>query len=266
MADGKRIWHATALLAEAAVSKIIFWMVYYSMLTFRAVAKVMPSVASKDVMTMSEGRVLMRQKYNVMGRLYDLLDYPWEREYRTWRPALAGDMHGDVLDMGVGTGRNLAYFPPDARVSGIDLSDTMIAQAKKKCAVGGGPATACSVIRLSVCDATDMRGAISTASIDCVLATFIFCVLPEVMQTAAIAEIARVLRPGGTFRLLEMVYSQDSEHRRNQERWAPFVEWMYGAKFDRKTLQHVHAQPELEVTATRFLKGDVYLLIEGRRT
>ena len=52
MADGKRIWHATALLAEAAVSKIIFWMVYYSMLTFRAVAKVMPSVASKDVMKM----------------------------------------------------------------------------------------------------------------------------------------------------------------------------------------------------------------------
>lgn len=57
-----------------------------------------------------------------------------------------------------------------------------------------------------------------------------------------------MLRPGGRFRLLEMVYSKDGATRSNQERWAPFVEWMYGARFDRNTLSHVKRHPALQVT------------------
>lgn len=87
-----------------------------------------------------------------------------------------------MLDLGVGTGRNLAHFPASARVTGIDLSAAMIRVAARKCLLGGGPATACSVARLEVDDATDMQRTVRTGSIDNVLATFIFCVLPDVMQ------------------------------------------------------------------------------------
>jgi len=47
--------------------------------------------------------------------------------------------------------------------------------------------------------------------------------------------------------------------------FAPFVEKVYGARFDRKTVQYIEESAELEITGKRFLKDDVYLLIEGAR-
>ena len=60
-----------------------------------------------------------------------------------------------------------------------------------------------------------------------------------------------------------MVYSKNKAIRRRQDFFASFVEKVYGARFDRKTLQFIEESTELEVTGKRFLKDDVYLLIEG---
>ncbi len=60
-----------------------------------------------------------------------------------------------------------------------------------------------------------------------------------------------------------MIYSKDDKIRKRQQRFASFVEKVYGARFDRKTHEHIEASDELEITSTRFLKDDVYLLIEG---
>ena len=65
--------------------------------------------------------------------------------------------------------------------------------------------------------------------------------------------------------MLEMVYSKDATLRRRQELMSPFVEWVYGARFDRNTLQYVRDSPLLEVESTAFLKADTYFLIEGRK-
>jgi hypothetical protein len=74
-----------------------------------------------------------------------------------------------------------------------------------------------------------------------------------------------VLKPGGKFRLLEMIYSKNEKIRRRQDFFTPFVEKVYGARFDRKTLQYLEANADLAITGKRFLKDDVYLLIEGIR-
>jgi hypothetical protein len=62
-----------------------------------------------------------------------------------------------------------------------------------------------------------------------------------------------------------MVHSQIPAVRRRQELFGPFVRKVYGAGFDRDTLRHVRDSGGLRVTSTRFLKNDVYLLIEGHR-
>ena len=100
---------------------------------------------------------------------------------------------------------------------------------------------------------------------DWVVAFFLCCVLPEELQDQATREFARVLKPGGRFRLMEMRYSDNPKLRRRQDLFAPFVKKVYGAGFDRHTLAHVRNNTDLKVTETRYIKHDTYMLIEGLR-
>jgi len=72
----------------------------------------------------------------------------------------------------------------------------------------------------------------------------------------ALEQFSRVLKPGGKFRLLEMIYSKNEKIRRHQELFTSFVEKVYGARFDRKTVQYIKESSELDITSKRFLKDD----------
>lgn len=205
---------------------------------------------------MSRENDLLQEKYRITAWFYDILDYPWERQYRQWRPELLKDIHGEVLEAGVGTGRNLKYYPNDVHLTGIDLSPAMLKKAENR-----AKEARCQVT-LKQEDAT-LLSSIPSNQFDWVFSTFICCVMPDALQPLAIAQFIRVLKPGGCFRLLEMVYSKNPRLRKRQERFAPFVEKVYGARFDRKTLEYIQNSGNLKVTSTRFLKEDVYLLIEG---
>ncbi len=197
--------------------------------------------------------------YRKVALFYDILDYPWERQYRKWRPTLLGDLHGTVLEAGVGTGHNLAAYPADARVTGIDLSEAMLAKALRRSRKAACPVT------LVHADATRLD-MLPPEQFDWYIATFLYCVMPDELQPAALAEMARLLKPGGRFKLVEIVYSNDPKIRRRQERMAPFVRRVYGAQFDRRTVEYIENNPDLEIVSTSFLKDDTYLLIEGRKT
>lgn len=200
----------------------------------------------------------LRHKYAITAWFYDLLNYPWERQYKQWRPQIVGDATGKVLEIGVGTGKNLPYYPANADVTAIDLSAAMLFQAKQQLRH-----VKCQVKFLQQ-DAMNMQD-IASSSMDWVISTFAFCLMPKEVQTRVIAQIQRVLKPGGQFRILEIVYSQSATLKRRQARFAALIEYVYGARFDRKTLAHLSAALGLQVTHTRFLKQDTYLLIEGRR-
>ena len=98
---------------------------------------------------------------------------------------------------------------------------------------------------------------------DWLISMYLCCVMPDQLQPSAIDQFSRVLKPGGRFRILEMVYSRNPALRRRQEFFAPFVEMVYGARFDRQTLAHIEQSPQLRITGTSYLKADVYLLIDG---
>ncbi|PIR49659.1 class I SAM-dependent methyltransferase [Candidatus Peregrinibacteria bacterium CG10_big_fil_rev_8_21_14_0_10_54_7] len=200
----------------------------------------------------------LAKKYRVASWFYDVLDYPWERQYRFWRPRLLEDVKGEILEAGVGTGRNLRYYPRTAHVTGIDLSPEMLSIAEKR-----AKKAACSVHLLQQ-DALQMNG-VPSHHFDWYIATFLYCVLPDELQPRALEEMVRVLKPGGQFKLLEILYSKDARLRRRQELLAPLVEKLYGARFDRHTLEYLRKQTRVEITRTRFLKADTYLLIEGRK-
>jgi ubiquinone/menaquinone biosynthesis C-methylase UbiE len=187
---------------------------------------------------------------------YDMLDYPWERVYRQWRPRLLGDLRGKVLEAGIGTGRNFKYYHESVELTGVDLSDVMLRKAAKK-----AKKAKCK-IELLHDDASSMH-LVDSNEYDWIISTFLCCVMPDEFQPMALEHFSRILKPGGKFRLLEMIYSKNKKIRRRQDIFSSFVEKVYGARFDRKTVQYIEESPDLEITSKRFLKDDVYLLIEG---
>lgn len=209
------------------------------------------------ISTHKENR-LLQAKYNITGLLYDILDYPWERQYRRWRPVLLKDVHGSVLEAGVGTGRNLKYYHSDVKLTGIDLSPVMLQKANQR-----AKKAVCDV-DLRHTDASLMED-IPSGHYDWLVSTFLCCVMPDQLQPKTIEHFERILKPGGRFCLLEIVYSKIPKLRKRQEFLAPLVEKVYGARFDRNTLKYIQQRPELEILKTTFLKDDTYLLIEGMR-
>src|SRR5258708_5212410 len=150
-------------------------------------------------------------RYQRIAPFYDLLDLPFEhRRYRALRPLMFQNLAGQLLDAGIGTGRNCAFYPPNAVVSGIDTSPAMLKrQARCPILAAGG--------RLYQMDVTDLG--FPTDSFDAAVATFLFCVLPNDLQVPALRELGRVVKPGGVIRLLEYVRPHGTIRRGMARHW-----------------------------------------------
>jgi ubiquinone/menaquinone biosynthesis C-methylase UbiE len=104
---------------------------------------------------------------------------------------------GDVLEIAAGTARNLPFYPEDLRITSVELSPEMLAIARKRAEELGRPAD----LRLGDAQALEF----DDESFDTVVCTLGLCTIPD--HSRAVAEVRRVLRPGGRFLLLEHVGS-----------------------------------------------------------
>jgi ubiquinone/menaquinone biosynthesis C-methylase UbiE len=187
--------------------------------------------------------------YQRIAPLYDLLDLPFEYgRYRAIRPLLFAGLSGRVLDAGVGTGRNIPFYPPGAEMVGIDLSPAMLARAERRRSKHGVK------VELRPGDVTRLE--FPDASFDAVVATFLFCVLPEAQQAPALAELRRVVKRGGEIRLLEYVRPAGAVRQVIARLWEPWMRFAYGAGFDRRTEKHV-SEAGLGVVEARFVVDDL---------
>ena len=195
-------------------------------------------------------------RYERIALFYDLLDLPFEySRYRKIRPLLFQGLTGRVLDAGVGTGRNIQFYPPEAEVVGIDISPAMLARAERRRLSLGAD------VELRQMDVTHLE--FEDQSFDAAVATFLFCVLPDELQVPALREIGRVVKSGGTIRLLEYVRPRSAMRRAVTRLWEPWIDWAYGAGFDRQTEEHI-PEAGLEVVGSRFVVDDLIKLISVR--
>lgn len=196
------------------------------------------------------------ERYRRIAPFYDLLDFPFEfGRYRAIRPLLFDGLSGRLLDAGVGTGRNFRFYPAGSDVVGVDISPAMLAHAERR------RRRSSASVDLRQMDVTHMD--FPSASFDAAIATFLFCVLPDEVQVAALREIARVVKPGGAIRLLEYVRPQGTFRRRIAWLWEPWMRWAYGAGFDRQTERHVR-EAGLDIVEARYVVPDLIKLICAR--
>ncbi len=197
-----------------------------------------------------------QERYQRIAPFYDLLDAPFEYgRYRHIRPLMFQGMSGRILDAGVGTGRNIQYYPVGAEVVGVDFSPAMLARA------GARARRLDRKVELRQMDVTDLE--LPDRSFDAAVATFLFCVLPNEVQVQALREIERTLKPGGILRLLEYVRPKGSYRAFVARLWEPWMAWAYGAGFDRHTEDHV-LKTNFEVIESRFVVPDLMKMITLR--
>lgn len=116
------------------------------------------------------------------------------RSHRGWACSRAT---GDVLEVAVGTGLNLPHYPTGARLTGLDLSNEMLAIARERSQELGRE------IELRDGDAHQLPFA--DESFDSVVCTYSLCNIPDPQR--ALAEMRRILRPGGKVILVDHIRS-----------------------------------------------------------
>ncbi|MDQ3359775.1 MAG: methyltransferase domain-containing protein [Actinomycetota bacterium] len=161
----------------------------------------------------------IRGIYDTMAPRYDrviaIADRVLFDDGRRW--ACAGAT-GQVLEVAIGTGRNLSFYPPDAQLTGVDLSPRMLDRARTRAETLTRP------VDLQLGDAQHLT--FPDASFDTVVATLTVCSIPD--DQAAVAEMARVLRPGGRLALLDHVASTSSPVRAVQRLLDPALVRLQG--------------------------------------
>jgi ubiquinone/menaquinone biosynthesis C-methylase UbiE len=121
-----------------------------------------------------------------------------EQGYADVRRELVGDLEGRVLDLGCGTGAMFRYFGAHARIEAIEPEEDFLELAKTKASESNG--------RIRVTAGNGMQLAFPDNSFDAVVLGLVLCSVPSV--AGVLAEVFRVLRPGGRLRALEHVRSE----------------------------------------------------------
>ena len=134
----------------------------------------------------------MTSIFDGVASTYDVALAPLERAgLARLRRRLVAGAGGAVLEIGAGTGVNLAHYSEGVRVYALDQSREMLETARKR------PCRACATMTQADAQALPF----ATGVFEMAIGTLVLCSIPDPLQ--ALGEIRRVLQPGGALRLLE---------------------------------------------------------------
>ncbi|MBI2832678.1 MAG: class I SAM-dependent methyltransferase [Chloroflexi bacterium] len=196
------------------------------------------------------------KRYDRRAFVYDFMEGFGERwRFGRWRKMQWNKVEGrNILEVGVGTGKNFPYYPAGAEITAIDFSDKMLARARSKAQKQGVK------VRLLQMDAQKLEFADN--SFDTVVGTFVFCSVPD--PVLGLKEVERVVKPGGKVLLLEHVLAANRTLASLMNLVNPVVVRVMGANINRRTVENV-ARASLTVEHVTDLAAGIFKLIEARK-
>ncbi|HEY5527020.1 MAG TPA: methyltransferase domain-containing protein [Candidatus Anoxymicrobiaceae bacterium] len=172
------------------------------------------------------------RRYDRVAWRYDFLESPMEKMFFSkLRKEMLVGVRGKVLDVGIGTGKNLSYYPTGVELIGIDISPKMLEKARRRADTLG------SEVDLRVMDVENLEFADST--FDFIVVTFVFCSATDPVK--GLRELARVVKDDGTILLLEHVRSENEVIGKLMDWLNPIARWLFGPNINRQTLANVEA-------------------------
>ncbi len=172
----------------------------------------------------------IRRHYDRSAGSYDrIISWAEKALFGGGREWVCSRARGEVLEIAVGTGRNLPFYPEDVSLTGVELSPKMLDLARRRARELGREAD------LRAGDAQNLP--FPNASFDTVVATLALCTIPN--DRRAVIEAARILRPGGRLLLLEHVRSSVLSVRLLQRALEPLTLLIDHDHLLREPLRHV---------------------------
>jgi ubiquinone/menaquinone biosynthesis C-methylase UbiE len=147
---------------------------------------------------------------NVLPRVLNkAMDTKVEREARG---RVCVGLRGEVVEIGFGSGLNVSHYPPEVtKVVAIEPSAVSMQLAR--------PRIATSPAHVELGGLDGQRLDLPSEQFDAVLSTWTLCTIPDL--GSALAEVRRVLKPGGEFHFVEHGHAPDAKIARWQERLEP---------------------------------------------
>jgi ubiquinone/menaquinone biosynthesis C-methylase UbiE len=137
-------------------------------------------------------------KHPLFARFFDRLSGVMEKEAGPWRDELLAGLSGRVVEIGPGNGINFRHYPTSVEeVVALEPEPYLRAKAEGAARLAPVPVS----VRAGAADSLELED----AGFDAAVACLVLCSVPD--QQAALAELRRVLKPGGQLRFLEHVRS-----------------------------------------------------------
>jgi ubiquinone/menaquinone biosynthesis C-methylase UbiE len=197
---------------------------------------------------------LTRKRYNRIAFLYNLIEAPMERlRFASWRQKLMGRIAGPTaLEVGVGTGKNLIFYPDNVNITAIDLSPRMLERARKRANILN--------LNVNLKEMNVQHMDFADDSFDTVFATFVFCSVPD--PVAGLQALRRVCKPDGKLLLLEHVRPQSFVLGLIFDLFNPIIVRMMGANINRQTINNIW-QAGWQIKAEERLSSNIVRMIEA---
>ena len=198
---------------------------------------------------------IIRKRYDRAAKYYDAIENMMEKKwFSQWRKLLFSHVKGPkVLEVGVGTGKNMPYYSQDWEIVAIDFSPKMLEKAKERAAKLN------LQVDLRLMDVQHLE--FSDNSFDTVVTACVFCLVPD--PILGLKEIQRVLKSDGLLVMLEHVRSKKEPIGTIMDILNPLVVGLYGANINRDTVENVK-KAGFEIVEEKNLLSDIVKLIVAR--
>ncbi len=176
---------------------------------------------------------IIKKRYDRIAPYFDRIEGMMEKMmFGDLRTRLWQQVSGEnILEVGVGTGKNFAYYPATKNISAIDFSPVMLKEAEKK------RVSLSLMVELLEMDVQALD--FPDNHFDSVIGTFLFCSVPDPEQ--GLLELKRVCKTGGEVLLLEHVLSSHRLLAAIMHLINPITVRLFGANINRQTVKTVQA-------------------------
>lgn len=203
---------------------------------------------------MSNNDDKIKSRYNRIAPVYDLMEGLMEKgKMNSWRQDLwdkvneyKPEVDGKLLEAGIGTGKNIKYYPDDIEIFAIDFSEKMLEEASKKADKYNKDV---SLINMDI-----EKLKFPDGHFDIIVTSCVFCSVPNPVK--GLKELSRVSKPEGKIIMLEHMKTDKEPLGTLMDafNWVSLYTW--GANINRETMRNIK-KANLEVVEVRDLLLDI---------